>query len=129
RALAEHDAVLAAVHDRHDAASGIVLALEDGAEIMVGAQIRYPGQPARDLVAARDPPALEAHRLDAEKALHGIGQAGAAERAPGRDGRAERRTRRRVLGVPEIPAERGLAPHAERGREAQLARRGHGVDG
>ena len=64
--------------EHHDAAI-LVLALEDGAEIVVGPEIGDPGQRPLDDVAALDLAALQFQPLDTEEALHRIGKPGAAE--------------------------------------------------
>ena len=73
------------IGEKHHDLAGPVLDLENGAEEMVGTEIRYPGQRAAHDVAAVDLAALQFQLLDAEEALHRIGKPGAAENLPRRD--------------------------------------------
>ncbi|MHC2746275.1 hypothetical protein ACVIWV_001729 [Bradyrhizobium diazoefficiens] len=98
----------------------IVLALEDGAEIMIGAEIGDPGQRAADDVAALDLPPFQLELLDAEEALHRIGEPGAAEHPAGREGIAEAPRELHIGGVGGVPDQRVLAPGHER-RGAQTS--------
>ena len=118
--------------DRHHiafaaAAFGIVH-LEDGAEIMVVAEIGDVGQQALDDIATVAAASFQPHRLDAEQALHRVGQRGAAQRLAVRNLRTDALLQCVVVGGVDVPSERVLAPHAERGRQAILAGRRHGID-
>ena len=121
-----HAFARAVQHGHHALA---VLALEHDREPRLGADVGHPGQRAAHPVAAFDAGGRELELLDAEQGLHRVREARAAQHLAGGDLRAQRLVQFGVVGVEDVPAERGLAPHAEAGGQAQLARAAHRVDG
>ena len=107
--------------EHHDA--GLVLTFEDSAEEMVGTKVRYPGQRALDDVAALDLAAFQFQLLDPEKALHRIGQTGAAENFPGCEFVGEFCDQLRIARIRRVPDQRVLAPRHEGGSAANFAER------
>src|SRR4029079_9922670 len=79
-------------------------------------------------IAAVDTPASEADLLDPEQRFHWVREPGAAQRLARCDAAAEVGLQALVRGGEDVPSERVLAPHAERGRQAVLAGRSHRAD-
>eukprot|EP01136_Pigoraptor_vietnamica_P043808 Opistho-1_new@19733 len=125
----QRDCGIGTVGEKHDRAAGLVLALEDGTEEMIGTEIGHPGQRAPDDVAAVDLAALQLEFFDAEERLHRVGEPGAAEHASGGKAVAEARGELDVARVRGVPDQRVLAPRHEGGGAADLPDRSHRLDG
>ena len=125
----QRDCGVGAVGEEHHDAAGLVLALEDGAEVMVGAEIGDPGQRALDDVAALDLAALQFELFDAEEGFHRVGEPGAAENPSTGKTVAEARGELQVGRIRGVPDQRVLAPGHEGGGAADLAERGDRLDG
>ena len=120
----QRDRGIGAVGQEHHDLTRRIFSLEDRAEIVIGTKIGDPGQRAAYDIATFDlaPPQLQS--LDAAKALHRVGHAGAAENSSAGKPIGEFRCEMRVVGIRGKPDQRVLAPCQERGRAADLADRG-----
>src|SRR5262249_47492792 len=120
---------IGAIGEEHDDAARLVLTLEDRAEEMVVAEIRYPGQRALDDIAALDLAPLQLEFFDAEERFHRVGQPCAAEHTAGGKAVAEARGELHVAGIGGVPDQRVLAPRHEGGRAAYFTERCDRLDG
>src|SRR6185436_13273717 len=102
-------------------ATALVLALEDGAEEMVRAEIGDPGQRAAHDIAALDLAPFQLEFLDAEKTLHRVREPGAAENLPASELVGEFGGKLRIAGIRGVPDQRVLAPCHESGGAADFA--------
>jgi NAD(P)-dependent dehydrogenase (short-subunit alcohol dehydrogenase family) len=100
---------------------------KDDAEVVVGAEVGDVGHIAAHDIAAVDPLALQAQRLDLGDRLHRVGQAGAAEHPARPDLDPQRLAKLLVGGVLQVPGKGVLAPDAKRRGEAGLGDDGHGL--
>ncbi len=126
--LQRHGRVGAIRQEHHDLPRRI-LALEDRAEVMVGTEVRDPGQRAAHDITALDLAPLQLQPLDAEEALHRVREARATEDLAAGETAGEFRHEFRIVGIRGVPDQRVLAPRHEGRRAADFADRSDRLNG